>query len=49
MGADVGKAFSFGSQAMSLQGGSYYFIERPSDTQQWMIRVQLTFLFPTRR
>ena len=49
MGADVGKAFSVGPQAMSLQGGSYYFIERPSCTPQWMIRVQLTFLFPTRR
>ena len=48
MGADVGKAFSFGSQAMSLQGGAYYFIERPSGTPQWMIRVQGTLLFPTK-
>jgi hypothetical protein len=47
MGADIGKAFSLGTQAMNLEVGPYYFVERPSATAQWIIRVQLTLLFPT--
>lgn len=47
IGADVGKAFSLGSQAMSLQVGSYDFVKRPDGTAQWMIRVQFTLLFPS--
>ena len=47
MGADVGKAFYLGSQSMSLQVGAYDFIERPDGTSQWIIRAQLTLLYPT--
>jgi hypothetical protein len=47
MGADIGKAFNLGLQAMSLQVGSYDFVKRPDGAPQWMIRVQLTLLFPT--
>jgi len=47
MGADVGKAFYLGSQSINLQVGAYDFIERPDGTSQWIIRVQLTLLYPT--
>lgn len=47
MGADIGKAFDLGAQATSLQGGAYYLVKRPDGTPQWVMRVQLTFLFPT--
>jgi hypothetical protein len=47
MGVDIGKAFNLRMQAMSLQVGSYDFVKRPEGTPQWMIRVQLTLLFPT--
>lgn len=47
IGADVGKAFYFGSQSMSLQVGVYDFLKRPDGTPQWMIPVQLTLLYPT--
>lgn len=49
MGADVGKAFNIGPQAMSLQVGSYDFVKHPDGAAEWMIRLQLTLLFPTRK
>ena len=49
IGADVGEAFNVGSHAMSLQFGAYDLAKRPSGTPQWIIRVQLTALFPTVR
>jgi hypothetical protein len=49
IGADVGKAFSMGSQAMGLQVGAYDLVKRPDGAPQWIIRVQLTALFPTGR
>ena len=48
MGADVGKAFHFGSHAFGLQFGAYDLLKRTDATPQWIIRVQLTALFPTR-
>jgi len=47
MGADVGKAFNLGAQAMSVQVGSYDLVERPEGSPQWIIRVQFTLLFLT--
>ena len=47
IGADIGKAFNLGWQAMGLQVVAYDFVKRPDGTLQWMIRVQLTLLFPT--
>ncbi|HYB90966.1 MAG TPA: hypothetical protein VEC38_07970 [Candidatus Binataceae bacterium] len=47
IGADIGKAFNIGSQSVSLQIGSYDFIKRPEGGAQWMIRAQLTLLFPS--
>ena len=49
IGADVGRAFSIGSQAMGLQVGAYDLVKRPDGAPQWIIRVQLTALFPTGR
>ncbi len=47
VGADIGKAFNLGPQAMTLQLGSYDFVKHPSGNPQWMIRINLTLLFPT--
>jgi hypothetical protein len=49
IGADVGKAFDVASHAMSVQFGAYDLAKRPSGAPQWIIRVQLTALFPTGR
>ena len=47
VGADVGKAFNLGPQAMSLQLGSYDFVKHPEGGPGWMIRASATLLFPT--
>jgi len=49
IGADVGDVFDLGGQHMSLQAGSYDFVKHPQGGPGWMIRVQLTLLFPTSR
>jgi hypothetical protein len=46
-GADVGKAFNLGSHAMGFQVGAYELAKRPCGAPQWIIRVQLTAVFPT--
>ena len=47
LGADVGKAFTVGAQAMSLQVGAYDLVKRPAGDPAAIVRVQLTFLFPS--
>lgn len=47
MGADVGKAFNLGSQSLSLQVGVYDLLKRPDGDPQWIMRVSVTFLFPS--
>ena len=47
MGADVGKAFKIGSQSLSLQVGAYDLVERPDGAPQWIMRMSVTFLYPT--
>jgi hypothetical protein len=47
VGADIGKALTFREQAMSLQAGAYDLVERPEDTPAWIIRTEVTLLFPT--
>lgn len=49
IGADVGTAFNVGSHAMSFQIGAYDLAKRPNGAPQWIIRVQMTALFPTGR
>ncbi|HYL59599.1 MAG TPA: hypothetical protein VEU51_12060 [Candidatus Acidoferrales bacterium] len=47
IGADVGKAFNIGPQSLSLQLGSYDLLKHPAGEPQWIIRAQITFLFPS--
>jgi hypothetical protein len=49
IGADVGKAFTLESRAMGLQAGAYGLLKRPQGSPQWIIRVQVTALFPEGR
>jgi hypothetical protein len=46
VGVDIGKAFKIGEQAMSLQVGGYDYPMHPDGSTQWMMRAQMTFLFP---
>jgi hypothetical protein len=46
MGADVGRVFKVVSQDFSLQVGTYGLLKRPDGAPQWIIRVNLTLLFP---
>ena len=46
MGADIGRAFKVGPRDFSLQVGSYDLLRRPDSAPQWIIRVNLTLLFP---
>jgi hypothetical protein len=47
MGVDVGKAFKMGSQDLSLQLGACDLLKRPDGAPQWILRVSVTFLFPS--
>lgn len=49
IGADAGKAFNIGSHAMGFQIGAYDLPKHPDGAPQWIIRVQVTALFPTGR
>jgi hypothetical protein len=49
LGADIGKVFNLGLHAMGFQLGAYYLLKRPDGIPRWIIRLQLTALFPTRR
>jgi hypothetical protein len=46
MGADVGKAFKWGSRSLSMQIGAYDLLKRPDGSPQWIMRMSVTFLFP---
>jgi hypothetical protein len=46
MGADVGRVFKVGSQDFSLQVGTYDLLKRPDSAPQWIVRMNLTLLFP---
>ncbi len=47
LGADVGKAFIVGSQAISLSVGFYDLVKRASGDPTSIVRVQLTLIFPS--
>ncbi len=49
MGADIGKAFKLGAQDLSLQIGAYDLVKRSDDAPQWIMRVNVTLLFPAGR
>jgi hypothetical protein len=46
MGADIGKAFTIGSQSLTLQGGAYDLLKREDGLPRWIFRVSVTLLFP---
>jgi hypothetical protein len=46
VGLDVGKAFQIGKQSLSLQFGTYYNIERAEGASKWLIRLQVSLIFP---
>jgi hypothetical protein len=46
LGLDVGKAFQLGRQSVSLQFGTYYNVERAEGAARWLVRLQLSFIFP---
>jgi len=48
VGADIGDVFDFGEH-MSLQLGAYDFVKHPQGGPGWMLRAEVTLLFPTRR
>jgi len=45
-GGGFGRVFRFGEQALNTKLVGYYNIERPDQTSDWTLSVQLTFLFP---
>lgn len=45
LGLDIGTSLHVGKQAMCLQLGSYWFVEHPDGAPEWMVRLQVTFLF----
>lgn len=46
VGLDIGKAMQLGERSLSFQVGAYDFVKHPTDATQWIIRAQITFLFP---
>jgi len=46
IGLDVGKAVQIGGRSLTFQIGAYDFVKHPADATQWIIRAQVTFIFP---
>ena len=46
VGLDAGKAFQIGKQSLSLQFGTYYNIDRAEGAARWVVRLQLSLIFP---
>ena len=46
VGIDVGKVTKIGGQDVSFQLGAYDALKSPAGTPQWIIRAQITLLFP---
>jgi hypothetical protein len=46
VGIDVGKVTKIGGQDVSFQLGAYDALKSPAGTAQWIIRAQITLLFP---
>jgi hypothetical protein len=46
VGMDAGKAFQIGKLSLSLQFGTYYNIERAEGAAKWLVRLQVSFIFP---
>jgi hypothetical protein len=46
IGLDVGKAIEIGARSLTLQIGAYDLVKHPTEAASWIIRAQITFLFP---
>jgi hypothetical protein len=46
VGFDIGKVVKIGGQNVSFQAGAYEAVKNPAGTAQWIIRTQITLLFP---
>jgi hypothetical protein len=46
VGLDVGKAFEIGKQSFSWQFGTYYNLERAEGVGRWLVRFQVSLIFP---
>jgi hypothetical protein len=46
LGLDVGKTFQVGKHSLSLQFGTYYNIERAEGAAKWLLRFQITLVYP---
>jgi hypothetical protein len=46
IGLDIGKVTKIGGQNVSLQIGGYDALKRPTGAPQWIIRAEISFLFP---
>jgi hypothetical protein len=46
IGLDAGKTFQVGKQSLSVQFGTYYNIERAEGVGKWLVRFQVSLVFP---
>jgi hypothetical protein len=46
VGIDIGKVTKIGGQDVSFQIGGYDALKSPTGAPQWIVRAQITFLFP---
>lgn len=46
VGAEIGRVFEAGGQAMAISGGAYYNAVRPRGGSDWQARVGLSLIFP---
>jgi hypothetical protein len=46
VGLDAGKTFQVGERSVSVQFGTYYNAERAEGAERWLIRFQISFVYP---
>jgi hypothetical protein len=46
LGLDAGKTFQVGKHSLSLQFGTYYNIERAEGAAKWLLRFQISLVYP---
>jgi len=49
VGLDAGKAFQLGKQSLSVQLGTYYNVRRAEETGRWLVRLQVSLVFPKQK
>jgi hypothetical protein len=46
VGLDAGRAFQIGKRSVSVQFGTYYNVERAEGAGKWLVRLQVSLIFP---